>query len=281
MAKKKKRRLQVPSLSALDTGIYAFLMVCAVAVGLFFYPMAIGQYRRSVYQDTHILAQDQPGTVFLCLFGLAVGGAIAMALDWLRRRKQPIFGKANIKYGPPQWKPVYPLLSKQFWKIFCANQKRLMIGVLCVLVFAVLVVSVTALGLPPGERLYDDGRICVYNSFREKTREYGPADLAEIRISTCSYSGWRGGYRTWGIEMEILMADGAKFAFSNREFHNEDENIHGAIGGMTQIKAIFDPGIITVSGKEALAKAVRDMNLNREETELLYRLFDAGEPPAA
>jgi hypothetical protein len=48
---------------------------------------------------------------------------------------------------------------------------------------------------------------------------------------------------------------------------------------MYQIKMSFDPSIITIDGKENVAYVARDMHLNQQETELLYLLFDAGEPP--
>ena len=42
----------------------------------------------------------------------------------------------------------------------------------------------------------------------------------------------------------------------------------------------FDPSIITIDGKENVAYVALDMYLNQEEIELLYLLFDVGEPPS-
>lgn len=278
MAKKKKCRIQAPSLSALDKGIYYCLIVFSVVAGLFLYPAIIGNFRKSIFQDTHILAQGNPGIVILGFFGIFIGGGLALAFDLLRRKKQPIFGKANIKYGPPQWKPVYPLLSKQFRNNLYSNKRRLMFLVLCILVFVFVVVSVTSLVLPLRECLYDDGSISVYNSFNEKTAEYTKSDVVEIRIYTRTYHD-RLGPDDWGIEMKISMNDGEDYFFSYSDFQTLDENIRGSITGMHQIKTSFDPSIITIDGKENVAYVVRDMHLNQQETELLYLLFDAGEPP--
>ena len=199
-------------------------------------------------------------------------------MDWLRRRKQPILGKSNIKYGPPKWKPVYPLLSKQFWNNLYSNKKRLMFLVLCMLVLIFVVVSVTSLVLPLRECLYDDGSISVYNSFNEKTEEYSKSNVIGIRIYTRTYHDRRGP-DDWGIEIKISMNDGEDFFFSYSDFQTMDENIRGSITGMYQIKMSFDPSIITIDGKENVAYVTRDMHLNQQETELLYLLFDAGEPP--
>lgn len=280
MAKKKKRRIQAPSLSALDKGIYYCLIACSIVAGLFLYPAIIGNFRRSVFEDTHMLAQGNPSIAILGFFGLFMSGGLALAFDWLKRRKQPIFGKANIKYGPPQWKPVYPLLSKQFWNNLYSNKKHLMIGALCILVFVFVIVIVTSLGLPSRECLYDDGSISVYNSFNEKTAEYSHSDVVGIRIYTRTYHDRRGS-DDWGIEIKISMNDGEDFFFSYMDFQTMDENIRGSITGMYQIKTSFDPSIITIDGKDNVAHVVRDMNLNQQEIELLYLLFDAGEPPSA
>ena len=59
-----------------------------------------------------------------------------------------------------------------------------------------------------------------------------------------------------------------------------DENIRGSITGMYQVKMSFDPSIITIDGKENVAYVALDMYLNQEEIELLYLLFDVGEPPS-
>lgn len=278
MAKKKKRRIQAPSLSALDKWIYYSLIACSIVAGFFLYPAIIGNFRRSIFRDAHILAQNNASIVILGFFGMFIGGSFAFAFDWLRRRKQPIFGKSNIKYGPPQWKPVYPLFSKKFWNNLFSNKKHLRIGALCTLVFVSVVVSVTSLVLPLRECLHDDGSISVYNSFNEKTAEYTKLDVAEVRIYTRTYHDWRGP-DDWGIEMKISMNDGEDFSFSYRDFQTLDENIRGSIIGMHNIKTSFDPSIITIDGKENVAYVARDMYLNQEEIELLYLLFDAGEPP--
>lgn len=108
IAKKKKRRIQAPSLSALDKGIYFCLIACFIVAGLFLYPAIIGNFRRSVFKDIHILAQGNPSIVILGFFGMFIGGGFALAFDWLRRKKQPIFGKTNIKNGPPLCNLVGP-----------------------------------------------------------------------------------------------------------------------------------------------------------------------------
>ncbi len=278
MAKKKKRAMKAPGLSRLDRGIYYCLIACSCVTGLFLYPVIIGNLRQSVFRDTHILAQGNPGNVILIFFGMFIGGGFALFFDWMRRKRQPIFGKAGIQYGPPQWKSVYPLLSKQFLGHVSFRKKHLAIGVLCFFVFVFVVLFVTSLGLHPRECLYDDGSILVYNCFNEKTAEYSQGDVAGIRIYTQA-DRKRRGHKRWGIEMEISMNDGETFFFSHGDFQMRNEMIHGSITGMTQIKACFDLSIITLDGEGYLSSVVRDMDLNKQEEELLYLLFDVGQLP--
>ncbi len=277
MAKIKKRRIQAPSLSALDKGIYYCLIVCSIAAGLFLNPVIIGNFRRSIFQNIHILAQGNPSIVIPSLLGPFIGGGLALIFDWLRRKKQPIFGKSSIKYGPPQWKPVYPLLSKQFWKNLFSNKKHLLTVTLCILILVLLVIFATLLALYPRECLYDDGSITVYNCLNEKTSEYSRSDVTQLRIYTRTYRNRRGP-DDWGIEIKFLMNDGKDFFFSYNDFQTLDNDIRGSITGMYQIKSVFDPSIITIDGIDNIPEVIRDMDLNQKETELLYLLFGAGVP---
>lgn len=247
-------------------------MACSVITGLTLYPAVIGNFRRSVFQDTRILAQKNLFTVILGLLGCFLSLGLTWLLDWLRRKKQPIFGKSNITYGPPQWKPVYPLFSKQFWHMVLGKKKQLA-AVLCITLLIVFVISVaTSLGLPPRKCLLDDGSIQVYNCLDQNTATYHPSDVARVRIYTCVFS--RRGFDDWGTEIEITMHNDEQFHFSYRDFQRLDNDIHGSITGMHQIKSCFDPGIVILEGTDNIDRVIRSMDLNQREINLLYSLFD-------
>ena len=80
MAKKKKRRIQAPSLSVLDKTLYYCLITASVLIGLFMYPATIGHFRQSVFEDIHILAQNTIGIVPLGFFGMFIGVPIFATL---------------------------------------------------------------------------------------------------------------------------------------------------------------------------------------------------------
>ena len=275
MAKKKKWRVQAPPLSPLDKGIYYCLIACSFAIAFFLFPIIVRAYRQWVFEDPHILAQNNLATIILGFLGLFLGCGLMIVLDWLKHKKYPIFGNSKVCYGPPLWKPVYPLTQKQFWENLRPHKERLRIGVLCVVMLVILVASITSLALPPRECLHDDGSVWVYNYHNENTAKYYPSDVAEIEIYTRTYDN-RKGRDYWGFEIEFRMYDGEDFFFSDRDFQTLINNLDGSVVGMLQIKSCFDPRMINITGRNNLAYVIRDMDLNAQETELLYLLFDCG-----
>lgn len=272
MAKKKKRRIQTPSLSPLDKGIYYALIAIFFVVGLFMFPAFIGSYRRSVFQNQSILAINSPGIFPMVIIGAVLGCGCALLMYWLLQRKQPIFGKADITYGPPQWKPVYPIFSKQFWRIAISNKKRL-IAICSAALLIILIVSVlSSLFLPPRNCLLDDGSIEIYNFRNENTTTYNASDVESLRIYTRVFS--RKGADDCGIEMEVTMRDGERFWFSYRDFRAGSNDIRGSIAGMHHIKSCFDPSIVVLEEQVDIQAVIDSMNLNQQEIELLYELFD-------
>lgn len=273
MAKKKKRRIQVPSLSSFDKGIYYFLITCSILGGAILYPAIIGKYRQSIFENPHILAQGNYGIAILVFGGILLGGALALGLDWLRRKKQPIFGKSNITYGPPQWKPIYPLVSRQFWANLLSDKPLLLKKLSIILMIFLFVSFATLLAIPPRDCLYDDGSILVYNCFDRIKYSYSKSDVTEIKIFTRTYYQ-RNAPDDWGIEIKLSMRDGRAFNYPYSHFRSQNKDIHGSISGMYQIKQLFNAKIITIQGIDNIPNVIEDMNLNQQEIELLHLLFD-------
>lgn len=273
MAKKKKRRVQAPSLSSVDRFIYWLLVVLSCTAGIFGYPIVMGSFRTKIFQDANILAQSNPGLVILGFFGLILGGGLAMGFDALRRRKQPIFGKNGIQYGPPQWKAVYPLFSRAFWKRFLNDRKRITRNTVVAVLLIAVSACATALGVPPRDCLYDDGSIAVYDCMNQNTRSYTASDVSKVKILTYAFHD-HNGFDDWALQLRLTMEDGEMFVFSYRDFRAGSDDIHGAISGIRQIKACFDPEIVSLEGAEYLSNVIRDMHLNQDEIELLHSLFE-------
>ena len=271
MAKKKKQRVKAPAMSSLDKGIYYFLIGCSAAAAFFAAAFIIGAYRQRVFADARILAQENTGVAILFFLGMFLGGGMVAIFDWLRRKKQPIFGKANIQYGSSQWKPVYPVFSRAFWKHVFSGKKNIAKAMMTMLLI-VAVVAVTLLALPPRECLFDDGSVLVYNCFNENTAEYTHSDVEEIRIYTCTFHDR--GHDDWGVAMDVLMRDGERFLFTYKDFRTLDGSIRGAFRGMFQIRACFEASMVTIEGREMVPYVIEDLFLNEQEIADLHLLFD-------
>lgn len=273
MAKKKKRRLQAPSLSSLDKGIYCVLIVVFIILGIFLYPLLFNRFHESVFMDKRILSISSPGTIMVIL-GLIMGSGLAGLMYWLMHKKQPIFGKGTITYGPPQWKPVYPLFSKQFWSIAFKDKKRLAVVLIATILVVVILISVTTLGLQPRECLLDDGGILVYNCLGQNVATYNASDVVQVRLFTRRYHSR--GRDSWGIEMAIRMRSGECFYFGTYDAWSYSADLPGHIAGMNHIKSCYDPNIVVLEGQDDLQKVINYRHLDQQQIDLLYELFDIG-----
>jgi hypothetical protein len=275
MAKKKKRRIQAPSLSSLDKGIYCVLIVVFVILGIFLYPLLFNKFYDSVFLNKRILAINSPGMV-LTIFGLFLGGGLAGLVYWLMHKKQPIFGKGTITYGPPQWKPVYPLFSKQFWSFAFKDKKRMAVVLIATTLIVVILISVTALGLQPRECLLDDGGILVYNCLGQNVATYNASDVVLVRIYTRMFASGRSHRDDWGIEMAIKMRNGECFYFGTNNAWSYTADLPGHIAGMNHIKSCYDPNIVVLEGQDDLQKVIEYRHLDQQQIDLLHELFDIG-----
>jgi hypothetical protein len=275
MAKKKKRKIQAPSLSPLDKGIYCVLIAAFIILGIFLYPLLLNRFHDSVFLDKRILAISSPGTIMVIL-GLIMGSVLAGLMYWLMDNKQPIFGKHTISYGPPQWKPVYPLFSKQFWSIAFKDKKRMAVVLIATTLIVVILISVTALGLQPRECLLDDGGILVYNCLGQNVATYNASDVVLVRIYTRMFASGRSHRDDWGIEMAIKMRNGECFYFGTNNAWSYTADIPGHIAGMNHIKSCFDPNIVVLEGQDDLQKVIEYRHLDQQQIDLLHELFDIG-----
>lgn len=70
------------------------------------------------------------------------------------------------------------------------------------------------------------------------------------------------------------MYDGEDFFFAYDDFQTLDDHIRGFLTGMYQIKTQLDPSKVILEGAENIPYVIQAMNLNQQEIDLLYLLFD-------
>lgn len=127
MAKKAKKRIHpMPKLGWQDRLLYTLLIVVTFggALGCLFF-LRINRDRllsadALTYEDDISFMYG----LFLFFFLLTVG--IIVIFGPCRKRK-PIFGKKGVRYGPPAYPRVFPLLMKnkpQYWESASKIKKR-------------------------------------------------------------------------------------------------------------------------------------------------------------
>ena len=267
---KKKKKSQTPPLSKLDKTIYYILTAVSCIVALFFAPIAIANFKESVFENPRILAQNGSAMVIFIFATLFVGSAFALFFDWSRRKKQPILGKSDVNYIAYE-KPLYPIFSKQFWKNIFRNKKKTSIFSCCILFFILFIFitpPVTAFTLTPRNRLYDDGSISIYNILNENTEQYSVEDVKEVNISTQLHRSRRRKHTEyrWRFEIKISMQNGKSFLFLYGDFQNME--------GVYQTKTCFPTDVITIEGEENIESVIQDMNLDDQDAEWLYKIFE-------
>ena len=270
MAKKKKQKPQTPTLSKSDKTIYCILIAISCTTALFLAPVVMANFKESVFEDPHILAQNGSAMIIFIFATLFAGAGFALLFDWLRRKRQPIFGKSDVNYITYA-KPLYPLFSKQFWKNMFRSKKKASLFGCCILFFILfifIIPPITKLTLTPRNRLYDDGSIEVRNCLNEITEQYSPSDVEEIKFYTQLYRERRRKHTkySWRFEIKISMQDGKSFLFLYGDFQSME--------AVYQAKNCFSPDVVTVEGEENIESVIQDMNLDEHESELLYRIFE-------
>ena len=70
--------------------------------------------------------------------------------------------------------------------------------------------------------------------------------------------------------MQISMYDGKTFSFSYSDFRTIED--------IDLAKKLFDPKIIVIEDQEHIERAIRDMELDAEEAEWIYKIFETTPP---
>lgn len=277
MAKKKKTRPQMPPLSRLDKGIYYGLPFVLLFLSIFLSPVLPVYFGTIRYSDPCILAYVPSGTPGIFFPGLLLGLLITYPLEKAMLRKQPIFGRRGIDYGPPHYKAIYPLFYKNKpiskeppEKLRQTRRKK---GLFCLA--AAILVTTMLLSIAPGASLKSDGSVTVYTSFAQIEKTYHTEDVRQITVSIHRKNSRRGSSRRWYLNIRFVLADGSSQSFSSDDFRPIPGNAYNStIAGMLQLKALFDSSIISYADTQYLPNLAEEMELTAEETAVLYALFD-------
>lgn len=282
MAKKvkkpKKSMHPMPKLGWKDQLLYwtiFALTLGGVPISIFF---PIWFRDRIVAMDADVIAWN-PGegygkSIWLCIWLLVVW-LIVVTVFYQHRR--PIFGRTDIKYGPPAYPRVYPLLMKnkpKYWQSpkAVARKKKLITVTSCILLITFLFIAAVYPGSLYGRyELRRDGTVAVFDSRNQLTARYHLAEVESVQLDTKRSSGGRYSSGSWYALMTLCFSDGEKYGFSIRSLG--DDWIQ-AIQTAERLKEIYGSRV-RIEGVENLWKVVLDTDMSYDEELMLYQLFEA------
>ena len=264
----KKKKSKLPPLSKKDKNIYKLLFILSFVLSGIAILVSNAYFRRVQFEDPRVVAQHNYGTLFLMFLYFIAGMGFVAFFDRLKNKRQPIFGNPEVNYTAFQ-KPLYPIFSKKFWKALFLNKKKLSTFVICTLLVTFSLSLATSLSLKPRKCLYDNGGVSVYNAFDEVKKQYTVEDSTEVKIYIPKQGAGKRRYKRL-VQMQISMHDGKTFSFSYSDFRTIED--------IDLAKNCFDPKIIVIKDQEHLEKAIRDMELDTEEAEWIYKIFETTPP---
>ena len=281
MAKKKNKRKKpkMPPLSLLDKTIYGMIALLGF-VFAFLAMLMVGLYRGFwVFSDEQVVACEGSLSMYLA-FPFMIYLLVTMGALYERGTfgRIPIFGKRGMKYGPPNWPPVYPIFMKNKpYRWVSENTKEMRkLSIKIWVIGFVICLALYSLSFFGRTCLMEDGRILQYNAFNMVTEEYLPGQMESVTFDTCKLSGTHSTRRLWifhdsiwACEVRVTASDGATYSFSQRDFEDQWE----ALDELVQIKAQYPTEILRFEGMEHLERVAADHDYTEEERQILYALY--------
>lgn len=266
----------MPPLGWQDLLLYWSSMVLSFGGMLFsmFFPL---YYReKTEFSDPQVLAVTS-GKGSLLFFWLTIWMLMVfiLILAGPYQQRYPIFGKTGLKYGPPAYPRVYPLLMKNKPKYWVSPKKqaarklafRILAAVMAVwLAFSLFMFP---LSLHGRNELNRDGTLSVYNARGEEETRYRLGQISSVELDTYRLSGRSSSSRKWTAALILTTTDGEVFRFAVGTFQGDWAH---TLQTMTALKDIYGHRV-TIKGTEDLPKVIRDWGLSPDDMAALNRLF--------
>lgn len=280
MARKAKKKLHaMPKLSVVDRLIYwsIFAVLCVLWISLGFLPFVMDN--RIAFADEMVTAYNEHVSQLWMMVPWMTFFLMTFLLWHIPyEARKPIFGRKNFKYGPPAWPRVYPLFMKDKPKYWISPKQQKNKRDLAI--FLVILLLLSFIPLPWSfygrDCLHTDGTIHRYNMFNVQTREYDTSEIASVRFTAYfDSSGHRTSHRmVWEMGVELITENGQRFFYDTRDFRKDnDAEILSWLPTMLQLKAQFDPAIVSCTGTQNLGNVMERFQMNPQEKDLLRQLF--------
>lgn len=277
MATKARKRVHpMPKLGWKDQIVYWIAMILTGGFSILGGYIVLLTQDYIAFSDPAVIArtkgQGNLYFIWLLLWCLVV---FILILAGLYRRRIPIWGRSDIKYGPPAYPRVYPIFTKNKPKHWVSpkelhRKKRMQFIVAVLLIISFFVCAVLfPLSFYGRAVLCNDGSITVYNAHNQEIHHYLKNEILSVELDTYYSSSRRGG--RWHIHFKIRTTDSKSYNFAAHSFDGTDIQ---QLQTMLYVKDRLFKDLILISGTENLQKVVWDQYSRTEEKALLYQLFD-------
>lgn len=277
MATKAKKYVHpMPKLGFWDQLLYhtVFIFGFVFSIGSLF--LASAAQERIAFSDPRVISFIGGRGTFhgiWFMFWCLLTSELLILVPFLGR--YPIFGRKGIKYGPPAYPRIYPLLMRnkpKFWVSKAEQRKkrntRICIAAVLIITFAITV-ALLHVSFHGRIVLFESGSITEYDERNREINRYYPDELSEIELSAHYHSGRGGGY--WSVGYEITCNDGESYHFDSGNFTGTSCQ---KLEAMLYLKEEIYGNRVIVSGVENLTKAIHYKYTSTEEQALIYRLFE-------
>lgn len=283
MAKKRKKDIahRVPPLSGVDTAIYlgGIAIICGVGVGYVALVSWLSKY--AALRDPAVSAyiRTPSSLLFLPFLAFLALGCLLPLLYFFKKRK-PIFGSKQIRYGEAPWKAEwYPIFGPQRKRYplpkkmrRCARQ-YLRIWLICLL----MVLLLASLSLFGRLELRSSHSIVRYNVFNQQTDTLRiPEGCTGITVFAEEKHSLRRGWDLnpyWEYGLVLHLKTGEELRIDNGDLTTRDGNHASKIAVMLEYKKKYSLQNTTVEGTEQLGNVIAYCNLDTQEAALLRELF--------
>lgn len=275
MATKAKKRVHsMPKLGRADRMIYWLIMGGAL-VGAILAIAIPGYLNRQIMAENPGIVAMAGGEHNFDILWMILWFLLVILLVYVGpyHRRIPIVGRKDIKYGPPAYPRIFPLLMKNkpvYWqspkKLALKKKKTIAIAAVMLLTF-LLSATVYPRGFYGRYELHRDGTVKTYDCANQQTNEYG---LDEIKTVWLNVGTTGSKHISWYPYMLIDFQDGDSCSFS---IWNLGDAPLEAIRTAQSLKERYGD-MIRISGKKNLWRAIADRHLTKTEETQLRLLFE-------
>jgi hypothetical protein len=196
--------------------------------------------------------------------------------EQLYARRIPIFGRSDIRYGPPAYPRIYPLMMKEkpkFWESPKQIRKRQLKFRICAAALVVTFLFGTIMfsfSFYSRQELLRDGTVMAYDN-QNRSTHYDLEDLESVRLFV-NRSGRR--HTRWYPSFELRFKDGTCCIFNVRAFADDWIPACQIAQGL---KGYYGE-LLVIHGTEKLEKVTLTQSMTAMESRLLYELFEMSMP---